>query len=349
MSLRFVPHTFALLLSSAAITLAAGGGFKEFQTWQVICSQALDCSMRQFFSNASISQVEFRRAAGPETPLSIIVSTDRPEFSEDASDITGSIVIDDGPPLPISAENTHFDPVEAVWILSGDFIDSGLVARLKDGASMRLSLSRGAISVEGTVALAGVAASLLFIDENQMRVGHSDALSAKGDKPPSPAIPFRSIRSFDAFPDAIRHTFAEGGECADTEESQLDGNAFVHQLSDNEAIYATPCGTPGAYNFPYALFVDNFGSVTRMAFPVMQEGAPSTMANAYNLDYDFETRSLTAFFRGRGIGDCGTYNEWHLSSNQGGPALVLDRETSKDCDGGDLGGPKNWPMQWPLK
>jgi hypothetical protein len=349
MQFRLLPPTLALLLSGPAIALAAGGGFKEFQAWQVTCSQARDCSMRQFIPDRAIGQIEFRRAGGPETPVMIAVSTADEALVTDARGADASISIDGGAPVSIPAGSISYDPADAMLLLSGDFIGNGLVAALKNGTTMHLTMRRGAVSVEGDVALAGFAASLLFMDDLQKRVGHTDALSAPGDKPPSPPIPFRNIAAFSALPDAIRGHFAEGGECADTEESLLDDNAFAHQISENETLYATPCGTPGAYNFPYAMFVESFGSITRMAFPVMQNDAPSTMANAYNLDYDFETRALTAFFRGRGIGDCGTYNEWHVASNQGGPVLVLDRETSKDCDGDDLSGPQNWPAQWPPK
>ncbi|UJW75910.1 DUF1176 domain-containing protein [Rhizobium sp. SL42] len=349
MQFRLLPPTLALLLCGPAIALAVGGGFKEFQSWQVTCSQARDCSMRQFIPDSAISQVELKRAGGPETPVTIAVSTDDEALATDAGGASASISIDGGAPLSIPAGGVRYDPVGAMLLLSGDFIGNGLVAALKNGTTMHLKLRHGAASVEADIALAGFAAGLLFMDDLQRRVGHTDALSAPGDKPPSPPIPFRNIAAFSALPEAIRRRFAEGGECADTEESLLDGNAFAHQISENETLYATPCGTPGAYNFPYAMFVESYGSVTRMAFPVMQEGAPSTVSDAYNLDYDFEARSLTAFFRGRGIGDCGTYNEWHLASNQGGPVLLLDRETSKDCDGDDLGGPQNWPAQWPLK
>lgn len=349
MRFPILPYTFALLLSGAAACVADSGGFEQFGSWQVICSQARNCTMRQFLSGSAIGQLELRRDGGPDTPLSIAASTDNPAFSEGARDVSASVSVDGGAPISVPSGDIRYDPAAAVWVLTGDFMGNGLVTDMKNGTSLHVKLTRGEAVAEGDVPLAGVAASLLFMDDQQKRVGHTDALSAKGDKPPSPAVPFREIRSFAEFPEAIRSRFAEGGECADTEESQLDGSAFVHQLSEDEAIYATPCGTPGAYNIPAAMFIESFGMISKTAFPVMHEGAPSTMADAYNLDYDFETGKLSAFFRGRGIGDCGTYTAWHLSSRQAGPVLVLDRQTFKDCDGKDLGGPENWPAQWPLK
>ncbi|MCM2472686.1 DUF1176 domain-containing protein [Rhizobium sp. CG5] len=344
-----LPFTFALLLSGTAVCVADTGGFKQFQSWQVSCSQSRDCTIRQFLTGSAIGQLELRRDGGPDTPLSIAASTDNPAFSEDARDVSASVSVDGGAPLSVSSGAIRYDAAAAVWVLTGNFIGSGLAMDMKNGTSLHVRLSRGEAIAEGDVPLAGVAASLLFMDDQQKRVGHTDALSARGDKPPSPALPFRDIRSLAQLPEAIRSRFAEGGECADTEESQFDGNAFVHRLSDDEAIYGTPCGTPGAYNTPFALFIDSFGVISTMAFPVLHDGAPSTMANAYNLDYDFANGTLSAFFRGRGIGDCGLYTAWHLSKNQAGAVLVLDRQTFKDCDGKDLGGPENWPAQWPLK
>lgn len=349
MRFSVLPATFALMMSGTAVSLADSGGFEQFRTWQVICSQARNCTMRQFLSGSAIGQLELRRDGGPDTPLSIATSTDNPAFSEDARDVSASISVDGGSPVSVSSGDIRYDPAAAVWVLTGDFIGNGLVTKMKNGTSLHVTLTRSQTVAEGDIPLAGVAASLLFMDDQQKRVGHTDALSARGDKPPSPAVPFREIHSLAELPEAIRSRFAEGGECADTQESQLDGSAFVHQLSDDEAIYGTPCGTPGAYNTPMAMFAESFGTISKIAFPVMHDGAPSTMADAYNLDYDFDTGKLSAFFRGRGIGDCGLYTAWHLSKNQAGAILVLDKQTFKDCDGEDLGGPENWPAQWPLK
>ena len=49
-----------------------------------------------------------------------------------------------------------------------------------------------------------------------------------------------------------------------------------------------------------------------------------------NPDYDPESRTMTAFAKGRGIGDCGVDQSWTWT----GEAFVLDRErVMSDCFG----------------
>ncbi|THV17173.1 DUF1176 domain-containing protein [Rhizobium rhizophilum] len=352
MTLSRTTLTLAVFLGATLPVFAADGAFKEFRSWQVLCSQTLSCSMRQFLSDNGLSGFELQRAGGPEAPVVLVLSPSDSAIVEGDGDLQASITFDGAQSVTIPNSDIVADPNAATLSISGDFIGSGLIDSLKDGTTATITITRGTRTVEGDVTLAGAAASLLFIDEYQKRVGHVDAMSAKGDKAPNPAPPVSDIRRFADFPEAVRGRFTASGECADTEESMLGGNALAHKLGSEQTLYVTPCGMGGAYNFPYAVFLDSYGSVSTLAFPMMQDGAPSAATVAFNLDYDHEAKTFSAFFKGRGVGDCGTISQWKLVESGVGPQLVLIEEAFQDCPSefneNDTVDVENWPKTWPL-
>lgn len=353
MRLSTLSLTLAALAGSSFAVNAADGAYKEFKSWQVSCSQTLSCSMRQFISDSPVSGFELQRRGLPEAPVALLISPSETALLEDEGEIAIAISIDGGAPVSFQNGDIAVDANAAALSLSGDVIGNGLIDSLKNGTTAKITISRGQMTAEGEIPLAGAAASLLFIDEFQKRVGHVDAMSAKGDKAPNPPPPVSDIRRFSDFPETVRARFADGGECAETEEAMLDGNALAHKLAEEQTLYITPCGMGGAYNFPYAVFVEVYGTVSTLPFPTMQEGAPSATTSAFNLSYDYEAKTLSAFFKGRGVGDCGTSNEWKFAKGAMSPQLVLVEEAFRDCpseiDENETIDIANWPKTWPLR
>ncbi|ODS57478.1 MAG: hypothetical protein ABS40_04495 [Agrobacterium sp. SCN 61-19] len=355
MRLSTLSLTLAALAGSSFAGNAADGAYKEFKSWQVSCSQTLSCTMRQFTSDNPISGLELQRSGLPDAPVALLISPSETALleGEGEGEIAIAISIDGGAPVSFQNGDITVDANAAALSLSGDVIGNGLIDSLKNGTTAKITISRGQMTAEGEIPLAGAAASLLFIDEFQKRVGHVDAMSAKGDKAPNPPPPVSDIRRFSDFPETVRARFADGGECAETEETMLEGNALAHKLAEEQTLYMTPCGMGGAYNFPYAVFVDVYGTVSTLPFPTMQEGAPSATTSAFNLSYDYEAKTFSAFFKGRGVGDCGTFNEWKLAEGAIGPQLVLVEEAFRDCpseiDENETIDIANWPKTWPLR
>lgn len=345
--------TLTTLLSSTLAGHAEETGYKEFKSWQVLCGQTRSCGMRQFLSGKEISSFELQRRGGPDAPVVLIVSPSDNAITEAEGAPEATIVVDGSEPLVMKGASVTANAGAFSFTLTGDFIGNGLVDSLKNGTSATIALARGGKSAKAEFPLAGAAASLLFIDEYQDRIGHVDALTAKGDKAPNPPLPVSDIGTIDELPEAIRPQFAEGGVCADTDPSMLDGNALAHQLDENTTLYITPCGSSGAYNVPYAAYVDSFGMISQLAFPTMVDGAPSATPQAFNLDYDWKKKSFASFFKGRGISDCGTYSQWRLAEGAMGPQLVLVQETFRDCpeqfSETDEIDPESWPKTWPVK
>ncbi len=340
------------LLSLGAIP-ASAGGYKAFGEWSVNCSNGLDCEMTNYASgdaNQPIRSFQLLRKPGPNAHLAIGLYLLGEDFPQSLTDLTATISIDNGAAIVSTAGAAHFDEAESSWVFAGDFLAADLPGKMKAGHMLRITISGGGKSTQADFSLQGAAASLLYLDDLQGRVDHVDAMVAKGNLPPTEAPPLKEISRFDEFPAAMRAIFADGAECEDTDELRLKVlDAFAHDLGDGEFIYGSPCGSPGAYNAPFVMFHAIGNYVSQLQFPTMFDEGPGVMTSAYNVDYDYKTQTLNAFFRGRGIGDCGSYDEWKLIETGMGRSLVLTKSTHKDdCDGEDGGGPENWPRSWPL-
>ncbi|MEL6437005.1 MAG: DUF1176 domain-containing protein, partial [Pseudomonadota bacterium] len=85
------------------------------------------------------------------------------------------------------------------------------------------------------------------------------------------------------------------------------------------------------------------------SFPIMTDNGPSVEPYAYNLGWDAEAQRLVSFFKGRGIGDCGTINEWAWEEGPFDRRLVLVSSRNKgECDGVfDMDAPA-WVKLWPV-
>lgn len=345
--------TLAFLLGGTSTGRAEESAYKEFKSWQTFCGQTRACTMRQFLSDSALSGLELRRSGAPDAPVAIIVSSSDSALSEGEGSAEITVTVDESTPIVVKNDDIVVDAISSAFTLSGDFIGSGLIESLKNGSNAKITIERNGKTAEATVPLAGAAASLLFIDEYQDRIGHTDAMISKGDKAPNPPLPVSDITTIDELPEGIRSQFAAGGACADTDPAMLEGNALLHKVDETTTIYITPCGSSGAYNMPYAAYVDAYDMITPLAFPGMVEGAPSASVQAFNLAYDWKDKRFSSFFKGRGIGDCGTYSEWKLVEGAMGPQLALVEESFRDCPSefneNEEIDPSAWPKTWPLK
>ncbi|MCV6601095.1 MAG: DUF1176 domain-containing protein, partial [Cohaesibacter sp.] len=114
-------------------------------------------------------------------------------------------------------------------------------------------------------------------------------------------------------------------------------------------LYSLPCGLGGAYNQPYEMFfAPNDSKQPVIKIPFQRRGtvmADQEMPVAWNVDWALKTKSLTSFFKGRGLGDCGSLARWSLVKGDDGYAFQLEEMRVKDeCDGNYAGGPDKWPL-----
>lgn len=340
-------------LAVAPFSSALAGAFKSFGKWEVSCTNGRNCELRFFDTDNKAGASAFiLRDIGPATPAALAIGLPGDVFGEEANGLTIAISIDGRAEQSFGPDKLTYEENISAWRLAGDIATDGLIEALRKGKSIAVNARAGGQTAKATIPLDGMAASLLFLDDTQNRVGHADALVSKGDKPPSPLPPVTDIRRFADIPSAIRSNFTnEDATCGGVdEESMLSAlGGFTRRYSKTEALYVIPCGAPGAYNVPFVAYYQLETMLEQVQFPVMAKEGPSVATTGYNLDYDEKSDSMTSFFKGRGLGDCGSFYKWKISEGGAGRALVLLRQTDKDdCDGKYGDGPESWPTSWPM-
>lgn len=200
---------------------------------------------------------------------------------------------------------------ESAQILSADSVTA--IEAMRGGKAMAVLDASGAVI--GRPSLSGMSAALLYMDEQQRRLGTVTALVRKGPKPASavpapPTLPLivsprapklapRRLTAAD-IDRVIKPLECEASETgAEVAYARLDARTSL-------ALVPAPCGN-GAYNYyAYAMLVDNGGKVREASFEVsggMGEDNDNSLVNA---DWDEGKRELTTFAKGRGLGDCGS-------------------------------------------
>jgi hypothetical protein len=169
----------------------------------------------------------------------------------------------------------------------------------------------------GSVSLKGVSAALLFMDEQQRRLGTSTALVRPGARPPSAVPPPPALPKVTAAAGSSRKVTLTGGEtaalrkrfgCAIDEVGGPDEKE-VHPLGQDRLVLLA-CGA-GAYNVTYVpLVVPAKGGVAAARHPAFDapeawwqgEGKPTLI----NAAFDPVRSELSSFAKARGLGDCGS-------------------------------------------
>lgn len=191
--------------------------------------------------------------------------------------------------------------------------DSGaLIAALRSAARLQILGADG--KALGTVSLKGASAALLYMDEQQRRIGTSTALVRRGSgavaalPPPLPVViaPPISRASPISFSAASVRALRKKHGCSIGEVGGPD-EAETAALTAGQTLLLLACGS-GAYNVSHVPFVVRRGGRAEVA-PFDHrpgwwagEGKPMLI----NAVWDKERGLLTSFSKGRGLGDCGT-------------------------------------------
>lgn len=354
---------FLCLLPAAASSFlstgsADAGPYSGFGAWSVACSNGLTCAMSvQGETSSWLWSFGIERSAQPADQGHIIVwaapgewpGEGRLIFAVDGEVVArASLAADDGDGEE-AGRPARLVPDEGV---------RALIDAMAAGSTLELSFEATGEGAREpvSVSLSGVSASTLFIDETQDRLDRQDAWRAVGEGPtPSGEGATRDIDSIDQLSPAVRADFAGDGLCASLDPSDLAemtiNGGFRITLSEYRILVGLPCGQGGAYNQPFAFYAGaNEASLRPLSLPEMTDTGPTTTPMAYNVSYDPVSDRISAFFRARGLGDCGTYTTWQV----GDPAYpdmtgltLIETRAKGDCDGDYAGGPENWPLIWP--
>lgn len=287
---------------------------RTFRDWLAVCDNIGTCHA---FGHATegAGWVRITMAAGPDARPRVVVGF-WPE--------NGSF----GGPVTARVDNDTFNGLTAA---TGEdappvaTVDPEGVRRLIDAMADGRTMSLHAGSETVPIYLSGVAASLLWIDEHQGRLGTTTALIRKGSRPasavpaasPSPRVVAAPAVSQAGYGDQEGQTLPAALEAlpaviqcrADTDfNPALQTVISSARLDANTVLWGVPCDA-GAYNLISGYFTTTpQGTDPRqLTFPTAA-GEPE--AFLVNSAYDPATRVLDAFNKGRGLGDCGTADSW---------------------------------------
>jgi hypothetical protein len=195
------------------------------------------------------------------------------------------------------------------------------LAALRAGDELTVHRAGGAAA---KVSLAGLTAALLYMDEQQKRLGTVTALQRLGSKPasavpPVPALPqlrsaSRNLPLAALLSEAEINRLRTKYECVAENKDWPGYGSEQYPLDDKRGLLLLGCGA-GAYNFtsiPFVFTREAKGrQVALAAFDLKPrwtdgDAAPSLV----NAEWDPEGGVLTSFAKGRGIGDCGIGSDY---------------------------------------
>jgi len=334
------------LLLGALAAPAGAREFREFKDTVISCTDGLTCSISLKVQGApgELNTLAFTRRAGAGTGLGLVVAADSLDAGSSVSiSVDGKTVL----AVPVAAMQYNADWLE--YTLSGSADPLMLLDAMRNGLMAEATAMKGGKPLTATYSLSGLVAGLIFVDETQGRLDTPDALQVKGSKT-TPPIKARDIEAIADIPQGIRAEFEGDGQCAFMEENRFAlAGGFEVELEDGFSLVALPCAEGGAYNQPYVFYVGYQNDYDRTWLPTMGDKGPTVMDSAYNIGWSQKTKVLDAFFKGRGLGDCGSRERWEMDVGGVGPAFTLIESRLKaDCDGNDGGGIENWPLLWPV-
>lgn len=321
---------------------------RQFHGWTVVCNNVGDCVAYTQGEDFGPGWVQIRMDAGPEAQLQILFG----EWPDEGAVPTAVRI--DGQPLRIAVVTP--DRLYARAIDPRAALDA-----MAQGQRLVLTLPGAEADPRGAgVSLAGVSATLLWMDERQGRLNTTTALIRRGTRPASavpPARPAASVRAGPAISQTGLPTTLPGAledlpavQACDEETSFHQSDSLVRRevarLSDDTLLWSVLCSM-GAYNQGNRFFLtDADGTHPRpLQLPQTRQRWDEELTEAdrltyINAGYDPGSRTLTTFAKARGLGDCGLIATWVWT----GEAFVLAEERVMNVCAGmtfDL-----WPVTW---
>ena len=321
---------------------AAQGGVpsasRQFRDWLAVCDNTNECAAFGPAENRT-GWIKVAAGPGPDGRVSVALGV-----WGDTSASPGAVSFDiDGRRFTARSEQGSDD----FRVAAGDV--PALVAALGAGEAMTVSTGEPM-----EMSLSGAAAALLWIDERQGRLGTVAALVRRGDRPAS-AIPAAPAAPVVTPAPAVSQTgFGESGQTlpaalealpavkACREETAhsdwINKEVMSARLDASTELWAVPCFA-GAYNIGHDWYLTGPGGRNPRPLQLPSSNG-ETSTGTINGGYAASARTIVAFAKGRGPGDCGIAQTWTWT----GRTFVLSAETEMtECWGVP---PDQWPTTW---
>lgn len=221
----------------------------------------------------------------------------------------------DGAPFP-AAGRTMPATIEDAETARVSFTDADTAALIA-AARKATKFSAAMAGKSYTISLVGSVAALLWVDEQQGRLGTVTALIRKGDAaastvPQPPALPVITTKTTaspldekaaKALGTALRkHLKTTAPDACEDNDAAASSPDQVWPLDATQKLVGLYCGS-GAYNVITGYWTvsgNAVASARKTAFPRQDDNM------LINSDYDPKTGQIGFFAKGRGIGDCGS-------------------------------------------
>ncbi len=321
-----------LLVLAAAVAAAQPAKLQTYKDWIVGCDNVRVCQANALEPEGNSDdylELAINRGAMPHDSASLSVTL--PDAAQTGARY--SIKVDGANAVIFTAKSKG----GASLPLTG-----ALLAAMRNGE--RLTLLDAAGKKLGEVSLAGLAAALRYVDDQQKRVGTVGALRASGAKPdaetpPPPAYPVIVTPAPSSKPPrtisvaVATRLIGEDSAVCDYAHGKVKPRAYRLDATHSLALVDTPCGN-GAYNFFTSVYVvDDAGGVRPARFdlpPGMSERSTGGTGDLTNGDWDPKARRLSSFEKGRGLGDCGTTETYAWD---GGRFRLVEQDEMDECRG----------------
>lgn len=307
--MKFESAIAALAVFMLAPGAARADGVESFKDWTVVCDNLRNCTVVGFGSEEGELPAILRLSRGGAAAAPARIEIDQPDGEADLKGKPPTLAIDGR--VVMTARTKPLSDAGGFTVVLDDAQVGPLLGAARNGAV--LSIRTGDRTV-GQVSLAGMVAALRYADDQQRRAGTVTAMVAKGAAPasgvPAPpaapvlrAAPAVAQAGLPSKPPAAVQALMRKAEC-DVGPDGESQKPQASRLSADKVLWQIPCGG-GAYNFD-SLFVvvDKAGRAALAPLEGVDDGL------ATNAEYDSGTRVLSAYSKGRGIGDCGNATQW---------------------------------------
>lgn len=327
-------------------------GFKLFTDWAVACDNIRHCSAQSLMGEEEYRNdwlsLDIDRQAGPDG-AAVLNLAYVDEWSKRFPAINSvRFVTNDGGALPFRTKPG--EEGTQVWTVP---LDSDAVDILRDATMLEMKASDG--RTLATVSLAGLTATLRYIDDQQGRVGTTTALIARGTKsadnvPQAPVIPVVKAALHSALA-AYQPTAAQWDQLRKRAGCfpDMDPEYFTpknYRLDAMTSLLALPCSY-AAYNDGTAYFTvrdsgkssGNF-AITPALFDhdLTSKEKTEEVGQLINSEYEPKEKLISHYNKGRGIGDCGDAASWVWDGEQFRLTYLAQMD---ECRGSN-----NWLRLW---
>lgn len=327
----------ALTAGSAAAQAPAPGPLRTFKDWVIGCDNLRACTALGLMADQGAGgfiKVERGAAATAEAAVrfSVLIEDVEPK------DALLTVAVDGQAAAVVDRKPAQLDDGQASLTLTGPAARAFIEA-IRPAQAVTLTLVDGPKVVQSAkVSLAGAAAALLFMDDQQKRIGTVTALADRGPAPVSavPAPPEMPALAAVKMTEIDKPGRRPAG-VPKPKDKGCPGDDLVFRLSAAETLWGT-CAFAAAYNWGYGFWRVGAGAPVAAKFVLPGADPHDDAGVLVNPALSEDGLAITTFSKGRGIGDCGMIADWAWDGTAFRPVRVVQMQACGGVPSDD------WPV-----